>query len=84
MLPGMLIASIQPENVKTNLQTTTGPYIYICLDPGFWPNPEYVVRTQGDPRAATRGIKRAVAELRPLPSDFSQCQTPSGIDFNRT
>jgi putative ABC transport system permease protein len=51
------------------------PYIYICIGLGAWPDPEYVVRTRGDPRAALSSIRplgrqlapqRAVFGLKPL------------------
>ena len=28
------------------------PYVYVCMPAGGWPDPEYVVRTQGDPQSS--------------------------------
>jgi putative ABC transport system permease protein len=57
------------------------PYLYVCAMGGFWPDPEYVVRTRGDMAgvmAATRQLVRQVAptraafEVRPLEDAFAQ------------
>ncbi|HYT67670.1 MAG TPA: FtsX-like permease family protein [Vicinamibacterales bacterium] len=45
------------------------PCVYICPATGSWPDPEYVVRAQGDPRALTGAIRTAAKSLdatRPL------------------
>ncbi len=45
------------------------PYVYACLVPGSWPDPEYVVRVRGDRRgamAAIRQIAHAVAPGRAI------------------
>jgi len=50
------------------------PFVYVCSSPGWWPDPEYVVRT-ADARALGRDLrqivngidsKRAIFGLRPL------------------
>jgi putative ABC transport system permease protein len=50
------------------------PFYYVCSSPGWWPDPEYVVRT-ADARALARDLrqivngidaKRAIFGLRPL------------------
>ena len=38
------------------------PYVYSCLAAGWWPDPEYVVRT-ADPRAFAADLRRIVREL---------------------
>jgi putative ABC transport system permease protein len=45
------------------------PYVYTCQGHGAWPDPEYVVRTDGDPRqlaAAVRAIAKSVDPARPV------------------
>jgi putative ABC transport system permease protein len=60
---------------EDDMQTTVGPYVYICLGPGNWPDPEYVVRAAGDARGLISGIRplvhalatdRAVFGLKPV------------------
>jgi predicted permease len=41
------------------------PYVYSCLAAGAWPDPEYVVRADGDPRALATAIRAAVRSLDP-------------------
>lgn len=45
------------------------PYLYVCIGAGAWPDPEYVVRTNGDARAVASEIRqfvRTAAPTRPL------------------
>jgi putative ABC transport system permease protein len=44
--------------------TTPVPYLYLCAVAGWWPDPEYVVRT-ADPRAFATELRRIVRELDP-------------------
>jgi len=39
------------------------PYAYACLAAGAWPDPEYVVATDGDPRALASAIRQIVHSL---------------------
>ena len=41
------------------------PYVYACLPAGSWPDPDYVVRADGDPRALTATIRQLVKSLDP-------------------
>jgi putative ABC transport system permease protein len=36
------------------------PYVYACLRTGAWPDPEYVVRTAGDPRLMAASLRQLV------------------------
>jgi hypothetical protein len=42
--------------------TSAVPYLYSCLPVGWWPDPEYVVRT-ADPRALAVDLRRIVREI---------------------
>ncbi len=45
------------------------PYVYACQGHGAWPDPEYVVRADGDPRqliAALRAIVKSIDPARPV------------------
>jgi putative ABC transport system permease protein len=41
------------------------PYVYICMPAGGWPDPEYVVRADGDPRVLMSSIRQLVRSLDP-------------------
>jgi putative ABC transport system permease protein len=43
----------------------SAPYVYSCAIAGGWPDPEYVVRTQSDPRAVMVAVREAVHRLDP-------------------
>jgi predicted permease len=43
--------------------TPPSPYVYVCQAAGAWPDPEYVVRTDADPRALPAGIRQIVREV---------------------
>ena len=46
------------------------PYVYICLAAGSWPDPQYVVRSDGDPRALAGAVRELVKSLDPSRSVF--------------
>jgi len=39
------------------------PYVYMCLPSGAWPDPEYVVRADADPRQMVTAIRQLVREI---------------------
>jgi predicted permease len=39
------------------------PYVYTCLAAGSWPDPQYVVRSAGDPRALAGAVRDVVKSL---------------------
>jgi len=39
------------------------PYVYLCMPAGSWPDPEYVVRADGDPRVLMTSIRQLVRSL---------------------
>jgi predicted permease len=41
------------------------PYVYACLAPGSWPDPEYVVRADGDARVVAGAIRQLVKSVDP-------------------
>ena len=42
---------------------SASPYVYACEAAGFWPDPEYVVRTHGDPRGVMSGVRALVHRI---------------------
>jgi len=41
------------------------PYVYACAGGGNWPDPEYAVRTAGDPLRAMNAVRQVVGEVAP-------------------
>jgi putative ABC transport system permease protein len=42
------------------------PFAYTCTQGGFWPDPEYAIRTDGDPRSALSAIRQSVRAIDPI------------------
>lgn len=47
------------------LNTPVVPYVYVCISPGAWPDPEYVVAARGNTRDVIDGIRQVVHRLAP-------------------
>jgi len=63
------IVGIIGNLIEDGPATSPVPYVYACESAGSWPDPDYVVRTEGDPRAAMatiRGIVRGLDPNRPI------------------
>ncbi len=60
-MPGgaMEIVGIVGNAREDTLDVAAAPYFFVCMVPGGWPDPEYLVRTRGD----TRGLLQAIAPL---------------------
>lgn len=67
----MEIAGIVDDIREDNLRAAAVPYIYVCLGPGDWPDPEYVVRTTGDPRTLLAAIRSSVHGIAPSRAVFA-------------
>jgi predicted lysophospholipase L1 biosynthesis ABC-type transport system permease subunit len=48
---------------------TPVPFAYMCSEPGWWPDPEYVVRTS-DPRALAGDLRQIVNRIDPARAIF--------------
>ena len=56
---------------EDTLNVTPAPYAYVCLKPGDWPDPEYVVRTEGDARAFAQSLPSIVHSVDPSRALFA-------------
>lgn len=59
----MEIVGIAGNAREDTLEVTPAPYLYVCMAPGGWPDPEYVVRTHGDTRALMHQIRPIVHNI---------------------
>jgi predicted lysophospholipase L1 biosynthesis ABC-type transport system permease subunit len=63
------IVGVAGDLREDSLNVSPGPYLYACLSPGGWPDPEYVVRAAGSPvplEQTIRGITRRIAPTRAI------------------
>lgn len=63
------IDAVVGDVIEDGPASPPAPYVYFCMPGGSWPDPEYVVRTAGDPRAAiaaVREVVKATDSSRPL------------------
>jgi predicted permease len=54
--PPTEIAGVVGDIREDAWNTPPVPYVYVCIVPGGWPDPEYVVRTHGNPRTLLQAI----------------------------
>jgi putative ABC transport system permease protein len=50
---------------EDSLEAPPYPYVYNCARAGGWPDPEYTVRAQADPRALAGAVRQIVRRLAP-------------------
>jgi putative ABC transport system permease protein len=62
---GSEIIGIVADAKEDGLDAPAYPYVYDCLSAGTWPDPEYVVRTAGDPRAILAAVRQVVRNIAP-------------------
>jgi ABC-type antimicrobial peptide transport system permease subunit len=76
----MEIIGIVGDAREDALNSTPTPYVYICIMPGGWPDPEYVVRTAGDPTRVLADVRAAVHEVDPNRAVFGLDTLANVID----
>jgi len=59
------IAGVIGNTIEDGPSVAATPYVYGCLSAGSWPDPEYVVRIDGDVRRALAAIRTTVHEVAP-------------------
>jgi predicted permease len=57
------IVGVVGDALEDGPSAPAAPYVYACLSEGAWPDPEYVVRSAGDPRALTAAVRQIVRRL---------------------
>lgn len=59
------IVGIIGDAREDNLRTPASPYVYSCAVGGWWPDPDYVVRTRGDFRGTMAAIRSIIHNVAP-------------------
>jgi putative ABC transport system permease protein len=62
---GSEIVGVVADAKEDGLDAPAYPYVYDCQSAGSWPDPEYVVRTAGDPRAIMAAVRQVVRNIAP-------------------
>jgi putative ABC transport system permease protein len=68
--PGMEITGIAGDLREDAQNAEPVPFLYVCISPGGWPDPEYVARTVGNPTGLEREIRPIVREIDPARAVF--------------
>ena len=56
------------------------PYVYMCATGGMWPDPEYAVRTAGDPMALAASVRQMVRGVDPNRAIFELQRLEDALD----
>jgi hypothetical protein len=78
--PNAEIIGVVDDIREDNLRAPAVPYVYACLGPGDWPDPEYVVRTAGDPRTLVSAIRATIRRLYPSRAVFGLMTLDENLD----
>lgn len=78
--PNTAIVGVVGDIREDNLRAPAVPYVYSCMGLGEWPDPEYVVRTSGDPRAVLGTIRGVVHGIDPTRAVFGLMTLDDNLD----
>ena len=74
------IMGVVADSREDALNTAPVPYVYICLGPGNWPDPEYVVRAAGAAAPLFGEIRGAIREVAPKRAIFGLSTLTDVVD----
>jgi putative ABC transport system permease protein len=80
--PSPTIIGVVADAKEDGLDAPPFPFVYMCLPAGAWPDPEYVVRTSGDPRQVLGGIRQAVRNAAPTRAVFGVRTLAETLDMS--
>jgi putative ABC transport system permease protein len=63
--PAIEIVGVVNDIREDAIDAPAYPYVYNCARAGGWPDPEYVIRSQGDPRALLSAVRELVRRAAP-------------------
>jgi putative ABC transport system permease protein len=76
----MEIVGVAGDLREDALNVAPGPYLYVCIAPGGWPDPEYVVRAQGSPGPLEQAIRRIAHQIDPTRAVFGLKTVPEVLN----
>ncbi|HEX6465347.1 MAG TPA: FtsX-like permease family protein, partial [Vicinamibacterales bacterium] len=74
------ISGVVGDVLEDGLASPAVPYLYICLGMGAWPDPEYVVRSEGNPRLLISNVRAAVRSIDPSRPFFGAKSVADAMD----
>ena len=72
----MEIVGIAGDLREDALNAAPVPYLYVCISPGGWPDPEYVVRAHGSPIPLAPAIRAVAHQIDPTRAVFGMKTVP--------
>lgn len=78
--PAQEIVGVIGDVREDGLAASAAPYVYACLPTGSWPDPEYVARTQGDPKALMQQVRQMVRGIDPNRAVFGMKMLDGLVD----
>jgi len=76
----MEIVGVSGDLREDAMNVAPGPYLYVCIAPGGWPDPEYVVRTHGSPGALEAAIRPIAHRIDPTRAVFGVKTVPEVLN----
>jgi len=74
------ITGIVGDVLEDGLASPAVPYVYVCMPTGSWPDPEYVVRAEGDPHALIPSVRALVKSVDPSRPFFGAQSVEEAVD----
>ena len=65
---------------EDSVEAPAYPYVYLCATGGMWPDPEYAVRTAGDPMALVGAVRQIVHGVDPNRAIFGLQRLEDALD----
>lgn len=79
-LPPAEIVGVVDDVKEDALSTPAVPYLYVCIRPGAWPDPEYVVAGFGGPRQIMNSVRQVVKNIASQRAVFGASTLAEAMD----
>jgi ABC-type antimicrobial peptide transport system permease subunit len=76
----MEIVGVAGDLREDAVNVAPSPYLYVCISPGGWPDPEYVVRAFGSPAALEQAIRPIARRIDPTRAIFGMKTVPEVLN----
>ena len=76
----MEIVGVAGDLREDALNVAPGPYLYVCIAPGGWPDPDYVVRAAGSAGPLEQAIRPIVRQIDSTRAVFGLKTLPQVLD----